>query len=85
MEQKETKEKWRERSLRFKYLTLDLLEITSDSTLLIKSKVTSKMMTVKELNSKIQAVEYWDSDNNPLLGSKEEFSGSSVERMYTPG
>ena len=83
MEQKEIKQKWREE---FEVQVFDIrlvgniLPLNSP-----KSKVTSRMMTLEEWNSKIQAVEYWDSDNNPLLGSKEEFSGSSVERMYTPG
>ena len=71
MEQKEIKEKLREE---FEIKVFDIRLVGNKIPLNSpRNKATSKMMTVKEWNSKIEAVEYCDSDNNPLLVSKEEF------------
>jgi len=81
MEQKEIKQKWREE---FEVQVFDIrlvgniLPLNSP-----KSKVTSKRRTVKAWNSKIQAVEYWDSDNNPLLVSKEKFRKQCGKNVYS--
>ena len=60
MEQKEIKEEWRE-EFEVKVFDIGLVGGNNPPLNSPRSKVTSKMMTVKEWNFNIQAVEYWES------------------------
>ena len=81
MEQKEIKEKWREQ---FEVQVFDIRIVGNNLPLNSpKSKGTSKMMTLKEWNSRVQAFQYWESDDNPLLLSKEQFRKQFGKNVYT--